>query len=194
MTRAGVDRERVLATAAQLVDRDGLRALTVSAVARELGVRPPSLYSHVAGADELRAGVTAIALSELADRVDRALAGLAGADALAALAGAHRAYARQHPGRYAAAGAIGPSADGEVLEAGQRHAGQLLAVLRGYAVPPDEQVHAVRLVASVLRGFVELEAGAAFSGSEPPVDESWPWILDRLDRLLGSWRGPAAQA
>jgi AcrR family transcriptional regulator len=187
VTRAGIDRARAIATAAQLVDRDGLRALTVSAVARELGVRAPSLYSHVAGADELRAGVAALALSELADRVDRALAGLAGADALAALADAHRAYCAEHPGRYAAAGAVDRSAPAPVVDAGHRHAVQLLAVLRGYAVPPHQQVHAVRLVASVLRGFVELEAGGAFSGSEPPAEESWPWILDRLDALLRTW-------
>lgn len=188
MTRAGLDRARVVATAAGLADRDGAAALTVSAVARELGVRPPSLYSHVAGAQELRAAVAALALTELADRVDRALAGLAGADALVALADAHRAYAAEHPGRFAAAGAAGAGlVDAELLGAGRRHADHLLAVLRGYAVPAEEQVHAARLVGSLLRGFIELEGGGAFAGSSPPAEESWVRALEQLDAVLRTW-------
>jgi AcrR family transcriptional regulator len=188
VTRAGLDRARVVATAARLADRDGAAALTVSAVARELGVRPPSLYSHVAGAEELRAAVAALALTELADRVDRALAGLAGADALAALADTHRGYAAEHPGRFAAAGVVGTAAGDEaLLAAGRRHADHLLAVLRGYAVPPEEQVHAARLVGSLLRGFIELEAGGAFAGSSPPAEESWSLALGRLDVVLRTW-------
>lgn len=188
MIRAGLDRARVVATAAGLADRDGAAALTVSAVARELGVRPPSLYSHVAGAEELRAAVATLALTELADRVDRALAGLAGADALVALADTHRGYAAAHPGRFAAAGAAGTTAvDDQLLAAGRRHADHLLAVLRGYTVPAEEQVHAARLVGSLLRGFIELEAGGAFAGSEPPAQESWVRVLGRVDVLLRTW-------
>lgn len=188
MTRAGLDRARVVATAAGLADRDGAAALTVSAVARELGVRPPSLYSHVAGAEELRGAVAALALTELADRVDRGLAGLAGADALVALADAHRGYAAEHPGRFAAAGAAGATAaDEQLLAAGRRHADHLLAVLRGYAVPAEEQVHAARLVGSLLRGFIELEAGGSFAGSRPPAEESWARVLERLDAVLRTW-------
>ncbi|WP_300640084.1 TetR/AcrR family transcriptional regulator [Nocardioides sp.] len=187
MSRVGLSRSVVLDTAARLADRDGLGALTVSAVARELGVRAPSLYSHVQNAEDLRAGVSAVALTELADRVDRALAGLAGRDALGALADTHRRYAREHPGRYAAAGVLDPASSHDLVQVGRRHAEQLLAVLRGYAVPPEDRVHAVRLVASVVRGFVDLEVGGALAGSEPPAAESWPRVLERLDHALRTW-------
>lgn len=187
MTRAGLTRARVVDTAARLVDRDGLAVLTLSAVARELGVRAPSLYSHVQNAEDLRVGVSAVALTELADRVDRALAGLSGRDALGALADTHRRYAREHPGRYAAAGVLDPAAAPTLHAVGRRHAEQLLAVLRGYAVPPEDEVHAVRLVASVVRGFVDLEAGGALAGSQPPAEESWPRVLARLDHALRTW-------
>jgi AcrR family transcriptional regulator len=183
--RAGLSRGAVVTAAADLADEEGLRALTISAVARRVGVRTPSLYSHVAGTDELHAGVTTLALDELADRVDRAIAGLSGRDALVALADTHRAYALAHPGRYQAAGALDRGLTPDLVRAAERHAAQSLAVLRGYAVPEGEQVHAVRVLASLLRGFVQLEAGGAFARSEPPSEQTWQRALDLLDEHLG---------
>lgn len=182
--RAGLTRAAVVAAAADLVDEDGLRALTVSAVARRVGVRTPSLYSHVTGTDALHAGVSTLALDELADRVDRAIAGLAGRDALVALADTHRAYALAHPGRYEAAGVLDRDLTPDLVRAAGRHSTQSLAVLRGYAVPEAERVHAVRILAGLLRGFVQLEAGGAFARSEPPSQQTWTRALDLLHRHL----------
>lgn len=189
MVRAGLSRAAVVAAAADLADEEGLRALTVAAVARRVGVRTPSLYSHVAGADELHDGVATLALDELADRVDRAIAGLAGRDALVALAETHRGYAREHPGRYEAAGVLDREPTPGLVRAAERHSAQALAVLRGYAVPAAEQVHAVRIVAGLLRGFVQLEAGGAFGRSDPPSQETWRRALDLVDAHLESVGG-----
>ncbi|HLH65758.1 MAG TPA: hypothetical protein VKV27_08645 [Solirubrobacteraceae bacterium] len=43
MPRAGLDTEAVVAAAASLADEVGLAQVTLSAVARALDVRPPSL-------------------------------------------------------------------------------------------------------------------------------------------------------
>ncbi len=52
---------------------------------------------------DLKTRIALLALEELADRAADALAGRAGKDALVALANVYRDYAREHPGRYAAA-------------------------------------------------------------------------------------------
>ena len=52
---------------------------------------------------DLKTRIALFALEELADRAADALAGRAGKDALAAFADVYRDYAREHPGRYAAA-------------------------------------------------------------------------------------------
>lgn len=44
--------------------------------------------------------------------------------------------------------------------------------LSGYALSGDEQTHAVRLVRSTLRGFVDLEASGGFDHSPPGPDAS----------------------
>lgn len=182
--KAGLTRAAVVATAADLADADGLPALTLSGVARRLRVKAPSLYSHVAGTDELHAAVTVLALDELADRIGRAIAGLAGRDALVALADAHRDYAREHPGRYDAAGALDRPVTDDLARAGRRHRELALAVLRAYDVDADELVHATRLVASLVRGFVQLEVAGGFAHSGPPSEETWGRALAVLDAAI----------
>lgn len=187
-TRPRLDRDRVIAVAADLADEHGVHAVTLSAVAREVGVRTPSLYSHVRGFDDLRAALAALALGELADRGQRALAGRAGRDALVALANVHRDYAREHPGRFEAAGALDVPLTPDLENAAARVADLSVAVLRGFAIPTKDHVHAVRLVASLLRGFIELEVGGAFAHRAPSSAKSWARVLDVLDRTLSDWR------
>lgn len=189
-SRAGLTREAVVAAAADLADRIGFHRITVSAVARETGVRSPSLYSHLRGSDDLTAAVAELALTELADRGDRAMAGRSGHDALLALAGVYRGYARQHPGRFEAANALDVTPSDSLAAAAARVSEQTAAVLRGYTIPEDEHVHAIRLIASVLRGFIQLEAGGAFGHRPPSPDSSWQRALDALDDALRHWRSP----
>lgn len=186
-TTSRLNRGAVLATAAGLADEHGLRHVTVSAVARAVGVRTPSLYTHVRGNDDLRAGLAALALGELADRGDRALAGRSGREALEAWAEAQRDYAREHPGRFEAAGTLDVPVDAALEVAGKRVADQALAVLRAYRVPEEERIHAARYVAGTLRGFVELEAGGAFGHRKESLEESWTRTIDALDRSLRDW-------
>lgn len=178
--KVGLTRAGVVEAAADLADDSGLAAVTVSSVARVVGVRPPSLYAHVAGTEQLHLAITVLALTELADRIDRAIAGRSGRAALVAFADTHRTYAHERPGRYAAAGALDVEPTPELLAVAARHAEQVLAVLRGYEVPEDELMHATRLIASMVRGFVQLEASGAFARSEPPAAESWLRALEVL--------------
>jgi TetR/AcrR family tetracycline transcriptional repressor len=51
--RAFLSREEIVEAAAGILERDGYDALTMRAVASELGVQAAALYRHVAGRDEL---------------------------------------------------------------------------------------------------------------------------------------------
>lgn len=193
MPRPGLTPAAILTAAADLADREGFDAVTPTAVARLVDVRTPSLYAHVAGAPALRDGVTALALDELADRVVDAVAGRSGRDALGALADAYRAYAREHPGRYAASRRR-VDVDSPAVEAGRRHSRVLAAVLRGYAVHEAEQVHATRFVGAAVHGFVSLQAAGGFDHSDPAADTSWHRLVDAVDVALRAWPAGAAAA
>ncbi|MFI6497013.1 TetR-like C-terminal domain-containing protein [Nonomuraea typhae] len=186
MARAGVTVERLAEAAADLADEVGLENVTVSELARRFGVKDASLYSHIRNAHELRVRVALLALAELADRAAAALAGRAGKDALAAFADAYRDYAREHPGRYAAAQV---ELDPETIRASAagRHAEMMRAILRGYALAEPAQTDAVRLLGSTFHGFVSLERSGGFSHHPRSADASWRRILDTLDVALRTW-------
>ncbi|MEI5672485.1 MULTISPECIES: TetR/AcrR family transcriptional regulator [Nocardioides] len=186
MARAGLTPDRVTRAGAELADEVGFAHVTASAVARRVGVQVASLYSHVRGTDDLRTRIALLALEELADRGDAALAGRAGRDALVALGDVYRDYAREHPGRYdAARHRLDPAT--AATSAGPRHAALARAVLRAYDLTETDQTHAVRLLGSVFHGFTSLELAGGFDHSAPDAQESWVRVLDAVDTMLRSW-------
>ncbi|QKW26088.1 TetR/AcrR family transcriptional regulator [Streptomyces seoulensis] len=183
MPRAGLTTERLVRAGAELADEVGFDQVTVSALARRFDVKVASLYSHLRNSQDLRTRIALLALEELADRAADALAGRAGKDALAAYADVLRDYARDHPGRYAAA-RLRLDPETAAASAGVRHAQMTRALLRGYDLAEPDQTHAVRLLGSVFHGYISLELAGGFSHSAPDASETWTWILDRLDTLL----------
>jgi AcrR family transcriptional regulator len=189
MGRAGLTTERLTRAGAELADEVGFDAVTLSALARRFDVKVASLYSHVKSSQELKTRIALLALEEMADRVTAALAGRAGKDALAAFANVYRDYAREHPGRYAAA-QLRLDAETAAASAGIRHAQMTRAILRGYDLTEPEQTHAVRMLGSVFHGYISLEMGGGFSHSAPDTQETWSRMLDALDALLRNWPAP----
>ncbi|WBB89436.1 TetR/AcrR family transcriptional regulator [Verrucosispora sp. WMMC514] len=186
MARANLTRAVVTTAAAELADREGFEAITLSALARHFGVQTASLYSHVRDRSALLDSVHELALGELADRVAVAIGGRAQRDALTALADAHRDYARQCPGRWAALQR--PAAASTVRsDAAGRLVALTLAMLRGYRLPETELVHATRLLGATINGFLALEVNGSFGHREPASDVSWQRALSALDTAFRAW-------
>jgi AcrR family transcriptional regulator len=186
MGRANLTSAVVVAAAAELADREGYDAVTLSALARRFGVQTASLYSHVRDRSSLLDGVHELALGELADRIAVAIGGRSGLDALVALAETHRDYARRFPGRWTALQR--PAAASTVQsEAAARLVALMLAMLRGYRLPEAELVHATRLLGATINGFLALEANGSFGHRTPAADTSWRRALSALDTAFRSW-------
>ena len=77
--RAPLSRERVLRGALAIADAAGIGALTIRSLARELGVKPMSLYHYVASKDDILDGIVNLVFSE--DRATVPRRRLAGGDA-----------------------------------------------------------------------------------------------------------------
>ena len=190
MAYAGLTTDRLTRAGAELADEVGFDQVTLSALARRFDVKVASLYAHVRNSHDLRTRIALLALEEMADRAAEALAGRAARDALTALADVYRDYAREHPGRYAAAQLrLDPAT--AAASAGVRHARMTRAILRGYHLTEPDQTHAVRLLGSVFHGYVSLEMGGGFDHSAPDTQETWTRILDALDALLRHWPDPS---
>jgi AcrR family transcriptional regulator len=70
-TREPLSRERILAAAVALADREGVDALSMRRVAQELGVVPMALYKHLENKEELLDGMLDVVVGEIdAPRTD----------------------------------------------------------------------------------------------------------------------------
>ncbi len=185
--RAGakVTRERLVEEAIAVLDEHGDAALTLTAVARRLGVRTPSLYHHVDGLDGLRHEVRVDGIERLGDALQRATAGRARRSALEALARSYVDFARAHPGLYALTLAGGTEGDQRVERAAARVIETVLAVLAGYGLAGDPALHATRYLRSVLHGFVALERAGGFALALD-LEASFRHLLDAVDAGLAS--------
>ncbi|MFB7775661.1 TetR/AcrR family transcriptional regulator [Streptomyces bauhiniae] len=186
MARAGITADRLVAAAAELADEAGFEHVTLSALARRFGVKDASLYSHVRNLNDLRTRLALYAGGELIDRIAAAVAGRAGRDALTAFANAYRAYALEHPGRYAATQIrVDQSliADSPAL---RRTTEITYGMLRAYGLDEPDLTDAVRLLRSTFHGYCVLESAGGF-GAGRAVDASWDKGVEALHRALEHW-------
>ncbi len=184
MPRAGLIPATVTEAAAELADELSPAQLSMSVVADRLGVKAPSLYKHVDGLADLTHRIAILGATELGDAIRDATQGRAGRDALASAAQAVRTYAHEHPGRYAATiGATPLGADDPLAVALDRTLNSFAAALRGYHLDHDHEIHAIRMLRSILHGFASLESGSGFQ-MNTSVDDSFTWMVAFIDRGL----------
>lgn len=178
--RPRLDRETVLQTAEALVDRDGYDALTMTSLAAELDTRVSSLYNHVANLEDLRAHIQVRAMRLLGEHVRAAAMGHAGADGLRILSHELRAFARQHPQRYAAL--TRPPIDRDEFFAAALTAIEALSVMvRSAGLPEDRMLPTGMAVFAALHGFVSLEV-AGYFGDLGPTGQ--PFELDDVFEMV----------
>ncbi|WP_449283545.1 TetR/AcrR family transcriptional regulator [Leucobacter sp.] len=114
-------REQLLDLAERVLEREGLAGFGVNALAREAGIKPPSIYKHFAGAADLRHALISRWFRRLAAALDAA------EPSVAAFAAAYRAVALDAPQLYRLA-TDGPL-DRALLEPGAERAA-MAATLR----------------------------------------------------------------
>ncbi len=173
--RKGLDREKVLQTAIQLVDQLGMEKVTLALLAKELGVRPPSLYNHFRGLQEIRKEIALHTLRELEEMLLRSLIGKAGEEAIREFCHVYYEYSQKHPGLYQAA--IIVYEDRQIQQAGDRIVGLLLELLRPFGMEETQCIHIIRGLRSLIHGFSMLKQQGAF-GLDVQTDESFSFAVD----------------
>jgi hypothetical protein len=59
----------------------------------------------------------------------------------------------------------------------------LSAVLRGFQLDPGQEIHALRMLRSMLHGFATLEAAGGFM-IDVDIDQSFSWMINLVDHGL----------
>jgi AcrR family transcriptional regulator len=156
---ARLSREIIVNAALTFLDREGWDALTINALATQLGTKGPSLYNHVDSLEDLRRTVRMRVIGDIVTMLARVGEGRVGDDAVLVMASAYRSYAHHHPGRYSAFTRMPLSGadDPEFTAATKGAAAPVMAVLSSYGLDIEQAFFAALEFWSALHGFVLLE-------------------------------------
>jgi AcrR family transcriptional regulator len=157
----------VLRAAVAIADAGGIGSLTIRSLAHELGVKPMSVYYHVANKDQILDGIIDLVFSEIE---------LPSADGdwrseLRRRATSARRVLRCHPwaiGLMESRTTPGPAT--------LRHHDAVLGALRGAGFSVEMTAHAYALLDSYVYGFALQEASLPFKGPETVADVAEPMM------------------
>jgi len=178
--RANLTKDAVIQAAADLIHAEGLEALSLGRLAKELGIRTPSLYNHVDGLPGLMRDLSILNARNLAERINEAAIGQSGPEAVRAIMHAIRTYIKEHPGLYMStvrASGTQPEVNSELEREEERSVKVGMAVMASFDLKEEAAIHALRGLRSIVHGFSTLEISGGF-GIPLDLDESFSRLVD----------------
>jgi AcrR family transcriptional regulator len=158
---AKVSDQQIVAAARRLIEQGGAAALSMQAVAQQVGVRAPSLYKRFRDRADLLAAVEREVLEELGRTLQTAAARARKKEELAAMARAYRRFAHAHPRLYGLIYAPEAPASEAATDL-RRQAARPLTEHLAARLGPARALPAARVLTAFVHGFVTMELQGAF--------------------------------
>jgi AcrR family transcriptional regulator len=179
---AQLDRPAILRTAIEILESEGIEALSLHKLAEKLGVKAPSLYRHMSSKSELLLAINRLTFRQLIETMQAAVEDLDDnpREAVLAMMMAYRSYAQAHPVAYVLAFAPELPLEADFTES---LAMPLQAIMAEY-VGEVKALAALRGAWALVHGFVTLEMGGHFRRGGD-IDEAF---RRSLDAYLSGWR------
>ena len=168
--RERLTRERVIDAALRVMDSEGLDAVSMRRVAREVGVEAMSLYNHVRDKEDLLAGIQQRVFSEFAFHADPGDPYGNGVR----VAHAWRDLMRTHP---ALIEIMAEKHQAPISIEALRPMEKALEVLRSMGVPDPDVMQVFHAFGGYIQGFVMMERQLAFAERDR---EHFDDVLDQL--------------
>jgi AcrR family transcriptional regulator len=165
----------ILDVARQLLEEQGVEALSTRRLAERLGIRAPSLYSHFADKQALEDALVADGLWELGDRALEAIADTT--DPIGDIVGAYRRFGYEHPHLYRLIYRR-PWARARVDPAAEEHSAVALRRVTG------GDVAVARSVWAFAHGMVDLELSHRLPDHSQSADDVWHFAVEALKAAM----------
>jgi len=175
-----LDTTTVVQAAVEIIEAEGLEALSLGRLAKQLNVQTPSLYNHIDGLPGLYRELALLSTRDLGERMGTAAIGKSGSTAVQAVAEAYRAYMKDHYGLYMTglrSSGLQTPIDVELQAAQERIVQIAVAVIESFGLRGDDALHAVRGLRSIVHGFATLEVAGGF-GLPLDCDESFRRLIN----------------
>jgi AcrR family transcriptional regulator len=166
-----LEREQIVSTALALVDRDGLKGLSMRRLGAELGVDPMAVYYHIPNKQALLDAIIEAVMAGIDLSVDNP--DNPPEERILCAARAYRDTMLAHIKALPILLAHGPA-----TPAAMRPVERLIAILRDAGLPPAQAFAGMQVIAAMVRGAVGM--GMAMEVNQPP---DWEQIEATL-RLL----------
>lgn len=169
----GLSREVIVETAAQMVRETPFQQISVNELARTLGVKPASLYNHIASAEDIRTEVGLYAARKLIRETREAVAGKMRQDALMAFAKAYRNFERDNPGLYFYIIHLHDAEDSRLREAAAAIIQPIIEILKEYGLTQTQCCHWQRVFRSMMHGFIVQQRHGYFTNPQADSEQSY---------------------
>jgi len=173
--RERVTRDRIILAALRIMDEEGLEAVTMRRVGRELGCEAMSLYNHVRDKEDILDGICQAVLAEFTVPESTSWE-----EAIRAGAREYRHLLLAHPTVLTLMSERRkPFTNPDSLRAYEF----ALGVFRSAGLPPEEAAMAFHVFGGFILGFVTMELGLMVGGSD---DEAQIHAHQEMGRLAAS--------
>lgn len=186
--KIGLDKTKIIKTAARLADEKGISNISLKVLATELGIKSPSLYKHFnGGLDELNKELMLYGWRSLECDITKAAIGKAKDDAIKAMCYAYRNFVTEHKGLFEAMQWYNMYQSKEHLQATEGTVTILFQVLEAYGLTDEQKVHIVRLLRGFLQGFLSIECRGGY-GNPTPLDDTFDFALNTILRGISDFQ------
>jgi AcrR family transcriptional regulator len=173
--RTPLTRQRIVRAALRIMDEEGLQAVSMRRIGRELGVEAMSLYNHVRDKDDILDAICEEVLTEFRVPEEREWA-----EAVRAAAGEYRRLLLAHPRVITLmTGRKGPFTNPDSLRVYEF----ALGLFRDAGLSVADSVNAFNAFGSYILGSVTMELGPTIAGS---ADEAHVRAHTEMARLAAS--------
>ncbi|GAB2557389.1 TetR/AcrR family transcriptional regulator [Gracilibacillus alcaliphilus] len=177
--KAKITRQAIIDVTKEILDTQGIEAVTIKAVSANLGIKPPSLYNHVKNLEDLLDWMAYESIRNLYQHLLLATVGLEKKEALMAIAKEYREFAKQFPGQYELTQRISFWKSSQTKEISYQTVHLLEKIVERFNLSKDERIYFIRTLRSYLHGFTLLEVQHSF-GLEQDIETSFLFGIELL--------------
>jgi len=175
MLRAGVTKEKIFKLSEKISNKEGYENLTMGHLARELGIKTPSLYKHVSDLEEIQEYLAVRGLSLLRFRLE-SLSHFSDIKYFNACVLEYRRFALENPGLYAAFQKTHVNRSTAVQLEAKKILDLIFRMLLEINIKKKDLISAARALRSCIHGFITLEKSGGF-GMPEDLNKSFSYMI-----------------